>query len=756
MSDQLGLFKGDEGGPPPDPALARLADALPSHVRFGTSSWTFEGWKGLVYRRAYPSQKAFTRESLREYAKYPLFGCAGVDRSYYAPVSEEELRAYAEQLPEGFVLLSKVWSRVATRYFPKLERYGERAGKPNPDFLDATLFLEAQAASAVAGLGEHLGPFILEIPPDAGPFDRQAFERALDAFLADVGPDFRIAVELRDRRLLSPSYLEILARRGATHLFNFWSRMPTIGEQLDREGALVGPFAVARLMIPPGRKYEEMKEAYAPFDRIHEVRQDMRDDVTRLIREAGERGIETYVIANNKAEGFEPAHHPRDRRADHVARVTERRHSDALPAREGLEPLASGVGAFDGLDHGRLPARAEGVLVEGERDGIGGAVRVADVGRRKDQRQELAVAGEERVDFGAPVGAALGRDGAEEGVVPEELRRLPRIEGEEVAHVDARLLGWDAPLLAERLEALRGDWRDVDADHGALLRGEGEDVVAAPAARDHGQARREGVLADQTLEDGRRLAGVPAGSSFAPRVLPRHATDPGAGALARQRARWLRLATHRVSSRAMAENKATNVTWHGGHVGRKDREAILRQRGATLWFTGLSGAGKSTVARRVEELLVQKGRAVYVLDGDNVRHGLNADLGFGPEERKENIRRIGEVAKLFTDAGILTLAAFISPYRADRARVRGLLAGGDFVEVHVTAPLEVCEARDPKGLYVRARAGEIADFTGISAPYEAPEAPELRVDTHLASVDECAQAVVDWLEAQGYLRAPVA
>lgn len=187
---------------------------------------------------------------------------------------------------------------------------------------------------------------------------------------------------------------------------------------------------------------------------------------------------------------------------------------------------------------------------------------------------------------------------------------------------------------------------------------------------------------------------------------------------------------------------------------REDRARLLRQRGATLWFTGLSGSGKSTVARRVEALLVARGQVPYVLDGDNVRHGLNGDLGFTEEDRRENIRRVGEVAKLFTDAGLLTIAAFISPYRADRAKVRALLADGDFVEIHVTAPLEVCEARDPKGLYARARAGEIANFTGISAPYEEPEAPALTVDTHEASVDECAGSVVAWLEAEGYLTAP--
>jgi len=201
----------------------------------------------------------------------------------------------------------------------------------------------------------------------------------------------------------------------------------------------------------------------------------------------------------------------------------------------------------------------------------------------------------------------------------------------------------------------------------------------------------------------------------------------------------------------MTRPTSTNVTWHGGEVTREDRARLLGQRGATLWFTGLSGSGKSTVARRVEALLVARGRMPYVLDGDNVRHGLNGDLGFTEEDRRENIRRVGEVAKLFTDAGLLTIAAFISPYRADRAKVRDLLGEGEFVEIHVTAPLEVCEARDPKGLYARARAGEIKHFTGISAPYEVPEAPALTVDTHEATLDECAEAVVRWLEDGGYL-----
>jgi len=190
---------------------------------------------------------------------------------------------------------------------------------------------------------------------------------------------------------------------------------------------------------------------------------------------------------------------------------------------------------------------------------------------------------------------------------------------------------------------------------------------------------------------------------------------------------------------------ATNVTWHHGEVSADDRRALLGHRPACLWLTGLSGSGKSTLARRVEKRLVERGVQAYVLDGDNVRHGLNADLGFSPAEREENIRRIGQVARLFVDSGAVVLAAFISPYRADRAKVRALFDEGDFVEVHVATPLAECEKRDPKGLYVKARAGEIPSFTGISAPYEAPESPEIRVDTAGADLDACARTIVDWL-----------
>ncbi len=199
--------------------------------------------------------------------------------------------------------------------------------------------------------------------------------------------------------------------------------------------------------------------------------------------------------------------------------------------------------------------------------------------------------------------------------------------------------------------------------------------------------------------------------------------------------------------------RATNITWHHGEVSRDAREAMLGHRAACLWLTGLSGSGKSSLARRVEKQLVERGVSAYVLDGDNVRHGLNADLDFSPGAREENIRRVGEVARLFVDSGAIVLAAFISPYRSDRARVRALFEGGGlFAEVHVSTPIEECERRDPKGLYARARAGEIADFTGITAPYEAPEHPELRVDNTGRDRDACAAEVVDWLVAQGIVR----
>jgi adenylylsulfate kinase len=199
----------------------------------------------------------------------------------------------------------------------------------------------------------------------------------------------------------------------------------------------------------------------------------------------------------------------------------------------------------------------------------------------------------------------------------------------------------------------------------------------------------------------------------------------------------------------MAEQKATNIVWHQGAVTRNDREKLNGHRGCTVWLTGLSGSGKSTIAVELEKHLWTRGVRAYILDGDNIRHGLNKNLGFSPEDRTENIRRIGEVAKLFTDAGVATLTAFISPYRADRDQVRALMQPGDFIEVFVDCPLEVCEQRDVKGLYQKARAGQIKEFTGISAPYEAPANPELTIRTHTQSVEDSAKQILAYLEGKG-------
>ena len=204
----------------------------------------------------------------------------------------------------------------------------------------------------------------------------------------------------------------------------------------------------------------------------------------------------------------------------------------------------------------------------------------------------------------------------------------------------------------------------------------------------------------------------------------------------------------------MSTPKAENLTWHIGEVDREARAAAHGHRGAVLWFTGLSGSGKSTIGHRVERMLIERGAFAYVLDGDNVRHGLNSDLGFAPEDRVENIRRIGEVARLFADAGGLVLSAFISPYREDRDRVRGLMGPGGFIEVFVDTPLEICEARDPKGLYKKARAGQISNFTGLDAPYEVPENPEVHLETANLSVDEAAAQVIRYLDEQNILGEP--
>ena len=197
--------------------------------------------------------------------------------------------------------------------------------------------------------------------------------------------------------------------------------------------------------------------------------------------------------------------------------------------------------------------------------------------------------------------------------------------------------------------------------------------------------------------------------------------------------------------------KTENTVWHDQHVTKEQRAQLKKQKPCLLWYTGLSGSGKSTVANAVDALLFDRGCHSYLLDGDNVRHGLNGDLGFSDEERVENIRRISEVAKLFLDAGLIVSTAFISPFASDRALAKDKIADGEFIEVYIDTPIAVCEQRDPKGLYKKARAGEIKDFTGIDSGYDVPETPQIHVKTEQQSIEQCAEQIVSHLIEQGFI-----
>lgn len=288
-------------------ALDALAARLPAHVRFGTSSWTFPEWKSLVFVDTDVRSTDFARRSLEEYAQHPLFRTVGIDRSFYAPLVAPELAAYAAQLPAGFRAISKVWSELTTPVFPRHERFGARAGQPSEHFLDVAMFAERVVAPFVEAFAAHTGPFVIEIPRSPTRLDPDALADALGAFFeaAPRGQDY--AVELRDPKLLVPRYFEVLAAHGASHVFNWWTRMPSIAAQHALPGALRRETrVVVRLMVPPNEKYETLKRTWAPFDRIRAANEGMRLDVAALVRAAGELGCETYVIANNKAEGCAP------------------------------------------------------------------------------------------------------------------------------------------------------------------------------------------------------------------------------------------------------------------------------------------------------------------------------------------------------------------------------------------------------------------------------------------------------------------
>ena len=287
-------------------SLEALRARLPDKLRLGTSSWTFPGWAGLVYHRRYPNQRAFLRDSLQEYASHPLMRTVGIDRGYSTPVPVDDLAGYSAQLPSDFRAAMKVWQQITMPGFPRHPRYGAKAGSENPSFLDPALFAEAVHAPAVQSFARHMGPWIVEIAPSPFPVDPDWFNQKLAAFLDAVPRDFPFAIELRDRKLLTSEYARTLADHGASHVFNYWSRMPGLGEQMRLAGLLGASPLVSRLLLPPGQRYSDLKEAYAPFDRLVEPQPRMREDLVRLVRLALERDIECYVLVNNKAEGSSP------------------------------------------------------------------------------------------------------------------------------------------------------------------------------------------------------------------------------------------------------------------------------------------------------------------------------------------------------------------------------------------------------------------------------------------------------------------
>jgi uncharacterized protein YecE (DUF72 family) len=311
MSHQLALF--DTAAPaPPDPAAAQLdrvhgearaiADRLPVGVAFGTSSWAFPGWKGLVYSGA-RTQAALSREGLREYSRHPLLTTVGVDRSYYAPIPVDDLRAYATQLPPGFRCCLKAPAAVTGL---ALGPPGQQT--PNPDFLSVDRLLDDLLNPCAVAFASHTGPIILEFPP----FPRQqrlepaAFLDRLDAFAAALPREFSYAVELRDARLLTPGYRQLLARHGLAHTFNYWSAMPMPGAQSVVVPPEDPPFAVVRLLLRPGTWYEDQRDRFKPFSRLVEPDEAMRADVVAVTRRVLARGKPAFILVNNKAEGSSP------------------------------------------------------------------------------------------------------------------------------------------------------------------------------------------------------------------------------------------------------------------------------------------------------------------------------------------------------------------------------------------------------------------------------------------------------------------
>lgn len=302
---QPSLF-GDEPAAPPRPELQQLAARIPATIRFGTSTWTYDGWTGDVYRRSYKGPQPARR--LEEYARYPLFRTVGIDSAFYEPPSEHVLLAYARALPPGFPCVSKVWDRITAKRLSQDPRWGPLAGMRNPDFLNADLFKDQVLGPYERVFRDHAGCFVFEFQAMRGKDlpDPAEWADQLHGFLAQLPAGFRYAVELRNPELLTPLHGAVLRERGVAHVFNSWTEMPSIGAQLDLDWTFPAGFTVARALLKPGRAYADAVKLFEPYDRVREAVPELRADLLRLIVEAQRRRLEAFILANNRAEGYAP------------------------------------------------------------------------------------------------------------------------------------------------------------------------------------------------------------------------------------------------------------------------------------------------------------------------------------------------------------------------------------------------------------------------------------------------------------------
>lgn len=302
---QPDLF-GPETLPGPSPEVVQLARQIPVNIRFGTSTWTYDGWFGDVYHRRYRGPQPARR--LEEYARYPLFRTVGIDSAFYDPPSEDELRSYAQALPAGFPCVSKVWDRITAKRLGQDAPQPGLAGMRNPDFLNATLFKDSVLGPYSRVFRDHAGCFVFEFQSMRGKDlpDPLQWADQLDDFFAVLPRDFRYAVELRNPELLTGLHGEVLKRHGVAHVFNSWTEMPPIGEQLDSTWTFSADFTVARALLKPGRRYSDAVKQFQPYDRVQEPLPDLRQDLVRLVSEAQRRRVEAYILANNRAEGNAP------------------------------------------------------------------------------------------------------------------------------------------------------------------------------------------------------------------------------------------------------------------------------------------------------------------------------------------------------------------------------------------------------------------------------------------------------------------